>query len=246
MILIAHLSDTHFDGHERSQSRAQLVMDYLNALPGRLDAIVHTGDITDHGLAAEHEQAAKTLVSAIPVHTCPGNHDGYTPYDGPLNRAVEVGAAVLLLTDSVIQGRDDGAFSNETLDWLATELASVQSRRPVLIAFHHPPVLLHHALIDGINLAEASQRRLADLMAEHPNVAAILCGHAHTPAAATFAGRPVLVAPGVTSRLALPWEVDGELAWKNTIDYGQPPAVAFHVLDDHGRITTHYRFLEAQ
>jgi 3',5'-cyclic AMP phosphodiesterase CpdA len=246
MILIAQLSDTHFDGHDRSRARAAQVMDYLNALPGRLDAIVHTGDITDHGLPAEHEEAAKTLVSAVPLYTCPGNHDGYTPYEGPLNQAAEVGPAVLLLADSVIQGRDDGALSDETLDWLATELASVQGRRPVLIAFHHPPVVLHHGLMDSINLADASQRPLADLMAEHPNVAGILCGHAHMPAASSFAGRPVLVAPGVISRLALPWEVEGELTWKKTIDFGQPPAVAFHVLDDHGRITTHYRFLEFQ
>jgi 3',5'-cyclic-AMP phosphodiesterase len=113
----------------------------------------------------------------------------------------------------------------------------------VLIAFHHPPVVLHHQLIDSINLAERSQRRLAELMAEHPNVSAILCGHAHMPAAATFAGRPVLVAPGVTSTLSLPWEIDGDLTWTNTVDFGQPPAVAFHIVDDQGRITTHYRFL---
>lgn len=243
MILLAHVSDTHFDGHERSRARAQQVMDYLNGLPRPVDAIVHTGDITDHGLPAEHEQAAKTLVSPVPVHTCLGNHDGYTPYDWPRNRAVAVGHATLLLADSVILGRDDGALSEQTLDWLATELASVQGRRPVLIAFHHPPVLLHHRLADSINLAELSQLRLAELMAEHPNVSAILCGHAHTPAAATFAGRPVLVAPGVTSTLSLPWEIGADLTWKNTVDFGQPPAVAFHLLDDQGRITTHYRFL---
>lgn len=242
-MILAHLSDTHFDGHGRSAARAQQVMDYLNGLPGHLDAIVHTGDITEHGLPLEQEQAAKTLVSPVPVYSCPGNHDGYTPYAGPLNTRAEIGQAVLLLADSVIQGRDDGALAEETLDWLANELGDIEGRRPVLIGLHHPPVLLHHRLIDSINLAETSQRRLALLMDEHPNVVAVLCGHAHTPAAATFAGRPVLVAPGVTSTLLLPWEVDGELSWKNTVDFGQPPAVAFHVLDDHGRITTHFRFL---
>jgi 3',5'-cyclic-AMP phosphodiesterase len=102
VILLAHLSDTHFDGHERSQARAQQVMDYLNGLPGRIDAIVHTGDITDHGLPVEQEQAAKTLKSPVPVHTCPGNHDGYTPYDWPRNQAVEVGHVTLLLADLYI------------------------------------------------------------------------------------------------------------------------------------------------
>jgi hypothetical protein len=106
-------------------------------------------------------------------------------------------------------------------------------------------VNLHHQLIDSINLAQNSQERLAALMAEHPKVVAVLCGHAHTAAAATFAGRPLLVAPGVTSTLNLPWEVPGELTWKATIDYGQPPALAFHVVGDDGRITTHFRWLPA-
>ena len=57
------------------------------------------------------------------------------------------------------------------------------------------------------------------------------------PAASTFAGLPLLVAPGVVSTLRLPWEGRGD------IDEDLPPAVAFHVLDDHGRLTTHYRLV---
>ncbi|HCT77354.1 MAG TPA: metallophosphoesterase [Micromonosporaceae bacterium] len=240
MIVLAHLSDTHFDGHDRSGARGRQVMDYLNNLPGRVDAVVVTGDITNSGLPLEHEQAAKVLTSALPVYTCPGNHDGYTPYEWPLNQMHDLGEAVLLLADSVILGRDDGGLAEETLEWLASSLKAAQ--KPALIGFHHPPVTLHHELIDNINLAQSSQDRLTALIDEHPNVMAILCGHAHTAAAATFAGRPVLVAPGVTSTLCLPWEVGGDLAWKNTIDYGQPPGLAFHIIDGT-RITTHFRFL---
>jgi len=72
-------------------------------------------------------------------------------------------------------------------------------------------------------------------LADHPQVVPVLCGHAHTPAASTFAGRPLLVAPGVVSTLRLPWET------ANDIDEQMPPALAFHVLDDDGRLTTHYR-----
>jgi Icc protein len=236
MIVIAHLSDTHFDGGERSGARAQQVMDYLNNLPGQLDAIVVTGDITDHGLPAEHEQAAKILDSAVPVFTCPGNHDGYTPYDWPRNTAATIGPVRLLLADSVIPGRDDGFLSTQTLDWLRAELASAPG--PVLIGLHHPPVPLHHPLIDAIKLGNPSE--LATLIESHPQVVAVLAGHAHTPAASTFAGRPLLVAPGVTSTLLLPWEVPGELSFKTSIDRGQPPALAFHILTGN-HLTTHYR-----
>lgn len=51
----------------------------------------------------------------------------------------------------------------------------------------------------------------------------------------TFAGRLLLVAPGVASTLRLPWETDIDL------DLQMPPALAFHVLDDEWRLTTHYR-----
>jgi 3',5'-cyclic AMP phosphodiesterase CpdA len=130
MILIAHLSDTHFDGHERNHSRAQLVMDYLNALPGTARRHrAQTGDITDHGTPRD-EEAAKTLVSAIPVHTCPATTTATRPMTARSTARVEVGRAVLLMADSVIQGRDEGRAFDETLDWLATELASVQGRPP--------------------------------------------------------------------------------------------------------------------
>src|SRR5690349_10918662 len=99
-------------------------MDYLHALPGRIDAIVVTGDITNNGLPEEHEQASKVLRSPLPLYTCPGNHDGYIPYpEWPLNEVHDLGEATLILCDSVIPGRDDGAFSEQTLDWLTGTLA---------------------------------------------------------------------------------------------------------------------------
>jgi hypothetical protein len=61
-----------------------------------------------------------------------------------------------------------------------------------------------------------------------------LCGHAHTPAAATFGGVPLRVAPGVFSTLVVPWE--GGLI----LDEQAPPGVAIHVFDGGG-LTTHYR-----
>lgn len=238
MIVLAHISDTHLDGGARNASRAAQVMDYLNKLPGDIDAIVHTGDITDNGLPAEHEQAADILVSRFPLFTCPGNHDGYTPYHWPDNHVHEIGRVVLALCDSVILGRADGQLGDATLGWLSSVLDASRDRQ-VLVGFHHPPAELGHDLIDGIR--QTGAYRLEALLAGHPNVAAVLCGHAHTPAATTFAGRPLLVAPGIASTLCLPWELDDEPTWKNTLDFGQPPAVAFHILGDDGRLTTHYR-----
>ncbi|MFF0205695.1 hypothetical protein [Streptomyces sp. NPDC005017] len=62
----------------------------------------------------------------------------------------------------------------------------------------------HVPLVDGIRRFGAG--RLAALVERHPDIAAFLCGHAHTAAAPTFAGRPVLVASGVVSTVRLPRE----------------------------------------
>jgi 3',5'-cyclic-AMP phosphodiesterase len=63
------------------------------------------------------------------------------------------------------------------------------------------------------------------------------CATPASPTVSTFAGRPLLVAPGVVSTLRLPWETDTDL------DEQMPPALAFHVLDDNWRLTTHYRLV---
>ena len=57
MILLAQLSDTHFDQRARNFERVERVMAYLAALPRRPDAILVTGDITDSGKVEEYEQA---------------------------------------------------------------------------------------------------------------------------------------------------------------------------------------------
>jgi Icc protein len=246
MLLIAHLSDTHLDGGERSYSRARAVMDYLTSLKRPVDALLVTGDIADNGLAAEYEQAAELFDVPYPVLTTPGNWDArgayrkimlgdQSPGDGPVNRATEVGGAVFLLCDSTIPGQHGGLLAEETLNWLASELAS-RSGQPSFVCFHHPPVMLHVPFVDQLKLA--GEHRLADLHRQPPQVVAILCGHAHAAAAGTFAGRPVLVAPGIGSTLMLPWESE------DLLDSSRPPSFAFHVLGDDRQLATHYRTLK--
>ncbi|MER7282779.1 metallophosphoesterase [Dactylosporangium sp. NPDC000244] len=242
MLLLAHISDLHLDGSERSLSRAGTVMDYLRGLLRPVDALLVTGDIADNGDEAEYEAAARLLAAPFPVLTCPGNHDIRAAYrtalagepaaDGPINRRHRVGGLDVLMCDSTIPGRDEGLLDDETLAWLAGALDELGDT-PAVIALHHPPVRLHHPLPDSMLLQQESA--LAALLGSHPNVLAVLAGHAHTAAAATFAGRPLLVAPGVTWTLRLPWESE------HLADLGAPPGLAFHVLDDAWNIVTHYR-----
>jgi Icc protein len=251
MIAIAQVSDVHLDGSPERARRARAVMDRLRGARAPLDAVLVTGDIADHGRPSEYEEARTILSAPCPVLFLPGNHDergafrrgllsgrvagapgGATHTEAPLNQVHRVAGAVLALCDSIVPGQDGGYLDDETLDWLDAVLSD-DPGAPALVCLHHYPVPLHTALADPIRLA--GEDRLAAVISRHPQVVAVLCGHAHTAAATTFAGRPLLVAPGVLSTGVTPWDVS------DTADSGAPPAVAYHIIGDDGRLTTHYR-----
>jgi 3',5'-cyclic-AMP phosphodiesterase len=245
MLVLAHVSDIHVDGTQVRNDRANRVFRYLDSLTTPVDAILLTGDITDHGLPEEYDEARKLLAGSSPVLPCPGNHDDRVVYRSaflgveastdPVNGVHRVGGAVVAMCDSTIPGEDGGYLSDATLHWLDRALRDAGGDVPALVCLHHPPVALAVPYVDHIRLA--GEHRLAEVLARHDSVVAVLCGHAHAAAASTFAGLPLLVAPGVVSTLTLPWEP------RDTIDYTLPPAIAFHVLDDALRLTTHYRVL---
>jgi 3',5'-cyclic AMP phosphodiesterase CpdA len=181
----------------------------------------------------------------MPVLCCPGNHDERTAFGtvllgrdgqrGPINQLHEVAGVALLLCDSTIPGQPMGELGAETLAWLDDALSRTDGR-PALVVLHHPPVSLGIPVLDTIKLRDADQ--LASVLGRHPQVAGVLCGHAHTAAASTFAGVGVRVAPGVKSTSRLPWEGTGE----DTMAFDLPVALAFHSYAD-GVLTTHFRAL---
>ena len=248
-MILAHISDLHIgqdqgDGGARALRRARDTVERLNRIDRGLDGVLVTGDIADHGLPGEYDTVRELLATLrVPVLVCPGNHDNRAAYlgsllrepyeDGAVNRVHRLGGYTIAMCDSSIPGRNEGLLDDDTLTWLDKILSDTED--PALVCFHHPPVPLHMPFVDGIRLREAG--RLADVLQAHDNVQAILCGHAHTGATTTFAGRPLVVAPGVVSTSMLPVESD------DIVDYGLPPAVAFHILDGDRGLVTHFRSL---
>jgi 3',5'-cyclic-AMP phosphodiesterase len=242
VITFVHLSDLHIDLGERATARARRLIDVLSPLTG-LDAVLVTGDIADHGTPAEYELVAELLAQfEVPVLVLPGNHDvresfgpgllGLTPSDTEINQRTRVGEVDFLLCDSVIPGQSGGELSETTLNWLNLSLAD--GNGPALVAFHHPPSVLHIPVIDRIR--QTGEQRLAAVLQEHPRVAGVLCGHAHTAAVTTFAGRPLVVGPGCVSTTNLPVQQSPDV-----VDRQTPPSYALHVLDDDARLVTHFR-----
>lgn len=83
-IRIVQLSDTHFleegatpeGGHSYDTDAAyEAVLAYMGD-HSDLDMVVVTGDVADHGRAAQYRKASAAFARLeVPVNICPGNHD---------------------------------------------------------------------------------------------------------------------------------------------------------------------------
>jgi 3',5'-cyclic AMP phosphodiesterase CpdA len=114
--------------------------------------------------------------------------------DEPIDYAVDLGPLRLVVVDSTIPGEDRGGFEAEQLRWLDGELAGAPDQ-PTIVATHQPPLTTAIADWDSVNMPLPERHALAAVIERHPQVRAIVGGHLHRIAAASLAGRPVLVAP---------------------------------------------------
>ncbi len=244
MLVIAQVSDTHFGNDVQDPSvRAAAVMDHLLAMDPRPDVLVVTGDIADHGLPEEYDEARAWLGRWDgPVAVCPGNHDVRAAFveglDVATRTVVEAAGARFVMLDSLMDadetGRvDPGRLGGDQLAWLEQRLS--EDPRPTYVCLHHPPTTIGLELMDPIRLLDGDE--LAAVLTRRPHVVATLVGHAHTMSATTFAGRPLLMGGGVVST------VTADAEPPPTLWYDAPPSFALHLVDDEGRVTTHWRAL---
>lgn len=114
----------------------------------------------------------------------------------PVDAVSWVGPHRLVTLDSSVPGAGYGRLDAGQLDRLREELATPAPGGTVLVV-HHPPLppvtRLHHVL---------RLRGLDDLAAAlaGSDVRVVLSGHYHHAMTGLFAGRPVVVAPGVANR----------------------------------------------
>jgi 3',5'-cyclic-AMP phosphodiesterase len=249
--VIAHLSDPHLDGGPEAAGRLRRVTDYLGTLTRPVDVVLVTGDLADHGLPEEYAELDRALTLDLPVLVLPGNHDVSAPLrtglgrligeppgeEHPVHQVRDVGAARFVLVDSSVPGEDHGVLERPTLDWLRTTLTEPWDG-PVFVCMHHPAIEVAHPVLDGWRMFSADGLAAA---LDGTRVTAILTGHVHAAIASTFAGVPLLVAPGIRSTVPLPFEPIG--GGGDLVDTAAPPGLAFHVYDDHGALRTHYRYL---
>ena len=220
----------------------------IGRLPQAPDAVVITGDLTDFGRAAEYAHL-RTLLAPLPmpVYLLPGNHDSREqllasfpdhPYlasgglDGFIQYSVPVGSLQLIALDTVVPGASEGGLCPARLQWLEAEL-SRHPARPVVIALHHPPFRTLIGHMDAIGLLEGANA-LEDIVARHPQVERLICGHLHRTIQVRFGGSIAATAPSPAHQVCLDVAPDAASAWVL-----EPPGFALHALPEGGRLVSH-------
>lgn len=209
---VAHLSDLHLlAGRKRQfgkidpEAGLKLALERLANLTTPPQAVVITGDLTDLAEPRAY-QRLRTLVEPAAaamraeIVWVMGNHDDRATFSrslygresqAPHDRVHEVDGLRVVVLDTTVPGWHHGALEEEQLTWLRDVLAT-PARHGTVLAMHHPPIPLP---LDAASVAIElfAQERLAQVVAG-TDVRAILAGHMHYSAYATFAGIPVSVA----------------------------------------------------
>lgn len=243
--LLVQISDLHI-GAEWTEgdpvAALARAVDAVRAFPVRPEAIVVSGDLTEHGGDGEYATVRELLARLpAPAHVLPGNHDERAalrrafelPGAGAeaVQYAVDLGPLRLLALDTVRPGSGAGELDGERLAWLEAELARAPDR-PALIALHHLPLELGIAVWDEIGIPAADRAGLERVVAANPQVLGLVCGHVHRTVVGHLGGRPVMAVPSVYERSKL------DFAMAEIELCGDPPAFAVHSLVD-GRLVSH-------
>lgn len=250
--LLLQLSDLHIrepgkQAYGRIQTAPYLkrAIDSILRLPQPPHAVVITGDLTDFGRAAEYDHLRELLSPlTIPVYLMPGNHDSreqmrrsfadheYLGQSGFVQFSVPVGDLQLIAIDTVNAGASAGLLCKERLAWLAGMLV-LHADKPVVVAMHHPPFQTLIGHMDKIGLLEGAQE-LEALIAQHPNVERVICGHLHRAIQVRFGGTIAATVPSPAHQVCLDLAPDAASMW--TLE---PPGFAIHALPANGRLVSH-------
>ena len=123
---------------------------------GDFDALLLTGDLSQDETPESYELLAQTLapVRTAPVHAMPGNHDdlghmrsGLADDDFHILEDLRIGTWRFAMLNSRVPGRVHGELGAEQLGGLAGSLDGAETH--VIVALHHPPVVVDSAWIDA-------------------------------------------------------------------------------------------------
>jgi Icc protein len=251
-MLVCQISDMHVMargeiayGVVDTAAHLQRCVAHILALKQRPDVVVMTGDLTESGAPAEYAHLRELIAPlTMPVYLIPGNHDErgaliaafadhaylgqFPPY---VQYAIEDHALRIVAIDTVVPGEGRGELCEKRLAWLARTLAA-QPQRATLLIMHHPPFASGIGYMDDIALA--APEALEQIVARHPEVERVLCGHLHRSIQTRFAGTIACSAPSTAHQIALDLARDATPAY--TLE---PPGYLLHAWSAASGMATH-------
>ena len=191
------------------------VIEHLRAHEAPPDWVVLTGDLA-HDERRETYAALRGLLGDwLPrCRIVPGNHDDrrairdvfpelVAPGDGPMPFAADAGDWRLIGLDTQAPGEIGGEVGRHQLAWLGDVLEESRDR-PTVLFLHHPPVPVGSVWLDRIGLGDCEALR--GLVACHPQVRLLACGHVHHE----FTGRLGSATVVATPSTAIQFDPAGE------------------------------------
>jgi 3',5'-cyclic AMP phosphodiesterase CpdA len=249
-MLIAQLSDPHIGvpgtllyGRVDTADFLTRAAAEINQLEPRPDIVVLTGDLVAIGEPPEYEYLRQILAPLpMPLFVIPGNHDareplraafrgdGYLPPEGFIQYVVEDYPLRLVALDTHIPGENGGELCEERLAWLDRSLSAAPDR-PTALMMHHPPFSTGMGWMDKSALANPAA--FGKVVARHPQIERILCGHLHRVIDCRFAGTIAGTAPSTAHQMQLNLMPGAPLRYMF-----EPPGYQLHLWRD-GALVTH-------
>lgn len=243
-MIIAQISDPHIIGPQagaeaaaQSEALLQRAIEHLLRLAPLPDVVLITGDCTNNGHPAEYARFRELLGALpMPAYSIPGNHDdraqmlaalgpqGASALPGFVQYVADHGPLRLVALDTNLPQRGEGRLLPAQLDWLDARLAEAPER-PTILFMHHPPFLTGLRPFDQIGLLDAEA--FGAVVARHPQVERIVCGHVHSSMQRRFAGTLAMTCPS-TAAMMLP-DFRETMGLAVTLE---PPGCLLHVWND--------------
>ncbi len=190
---IVHISDSHISlDHPQRTADLRACIDVINSATEQPDVVMHTGDITHNGVAAEYTIAKQQLDELkAPYFVMPGNKDkrpslidafadGQTICQGDefIQYAVDRFPVRLIVLDTLSDDSNKGLLGDARFEHLSAMLAA-EPLKPTAVFMHHTPFEVA-AIPDPFQFENWQEvDKLRDLLSEHHQISGIYCGHIH-------------------------------------------------------------------
>lgn len=196
MTLLVQITDTHIlergkllYGSVDSAEHLRESVAEINSMVPQPDLVMITGDLVEKPGDSTYSHFEELIAPLkAPVYLIPGNHDdpaimeehfGGTPlFPGNYpcyQYAIDDFEFRILALNSHLDDSELPAYGEQRLQWL--EEALEESDKPTLIAIHHPPMKTGIYFIDMAG--QEWFQGIADVLAKHPQVQLVICGHSH-------------------------------------------------------------------